>query len=125
MRTHGRGGGLTVRSGDAEGVFIALHNCAPRLRTLVNGDTQLPCTDDLRVIVVSGGGADDKIRVLRDVVAVVTNVNVYAKPAKMGGALALCNVGAADAEPAADEHLGKRRHGNATYTDEMTVTMTV
>ena len=60
---HGSGGGFAVGAGNAQGIGVFLHQGAPGLRPLVDGDAPGDGTGDLRVAVVDGGGADHKIAV--------------------------------------------------------------
>ena len=59
---HGRGGGLSVCAGDADGVMVGLHDLAPCLRPLKHGDACGTGGSDLRVVIVGGGSADDAVR---------------------------------------------------------------
>ena len=65
MGGHGRGGGLAVGTGHAQGVAVALHDAAPRLRPLVYGDAPCDGPGDLRIAVVNGSGADHRIAVFQ------------------------------------------------------------
>lgn len=58
---HAGGGRFAVRAGDAQGVAVAVHDRAPRLRTLKDRDAACDRAGDLGIVVVDGGGADDKI----------------------------------------------------------------
>ena len=64
MGHHGRGGGLSVCAGDADGVMVGLHDLAPCLRPLKHGDACGTGGSDLRVVIVGGGSADDAVRAL-------------------------------------------------------------
>ena len=61
---HGGSGGFAVGTGDADGFPVGLHDVAPGLGPLKNGNAQSAGGGDFRVVVVDGGGADDGFRAL-------------------------------------------------------------
>jgi len=118
MGGHGGGGGLAVGAGDTQGVAIALHDRAPGLGTLVDGDSPGNRPGDLRVAVVDGGGADDGVAVLQ-AVGGVADGNGDAHGAQMPDGVAVGHVRALDGDAHALEHLGQGAHGHAADAGQM------
>ena len=118
VRGHAGGGRFAVCAGDAEGVLIALHDRAPGLRALENGDAARHRAGDLGVIVVNGGGADDKVA-LAEVICRVADGNGNAKRAQMLDGGASVHVAALNLKPHAVQHFCKRAHRNAADACKM------
>ncbi|MPN22991.1 hypothetical protein SDC9_170376 [bioreactor metagenome] len=78
MGAHGGGGGFSVGAGDAQGVGIAAHDGAQSLRPLVDRDAPGHRAGNFRVVVVDGGGADDKVA-LAQIFRAVANVHMDAR----------------------------------------------
>ena len=120
MSAHGGGRSLAVGSGNAQGVFIALHDSAPCLGALKHGNAHLMRANDLGVFVMRCGRAHDKINVACYIRRVMAYGYDYSLFAQMRGSLALCDIRAAYYKSCVGKHLGQRRHGNAAYANEMT-----
>ena len=118
VRRHRSGRRLAVRAGDAEGVFVALHNSAPSLRALENGDAARHRAGDLGIIVVDGGGADNKVA-LAKVVRRMADGHGDAERAQMLDGRAVVHVAALDLEAHAVQHLCQRAHRNAADAGQM------
>ena len=99
-------------AGDTQGVAVALHDRAPGLGPLVDGDAPGDSAGDLRVVVVDGGGADDGVAVLQ-VVGGVSDGDGDAHGAQVLDGVAVGHVRALDGDAHAVEHLGQGAHGHA------------
>ena len=119
VSAHAGGGRLAVGPGYAERVVIVAHYRAPSLRPLENRHAARPRLHDLRVRVPHGGGADDKLYVRRDVHRGVAYLYVYPQLAQVLGLFALGHVRAVYDEAHAGEHLGQRRHRDASDPHKM------
>ncbi len=105
-------------AGNADGVFIGLHDLAPGLGPLKNGNTRGPGGGDLRIIVVGGGGADDAVGPLY-IPGAVADVHMDAVGDQLirrhGGA----HIGAGNRHSHALQHQAQRPHGYTADTDQM------
>ena len=115
---HGRGGGLAVGAGHAQGVAVAPHDAAPRLRPLVYGDAPRDGPGDLRVAVVDGGGADHRVAAFQ-ILGGVADGHLNAHGAQVPHRIAVRHVGALHHKAHALQHLGQRAHGHAADTGQM------
>ena len=115
---HGSGRGLAVGAGDAQGVGVVLHDGAPGLGTLVNGDAPCNGSGDLRVAVVDGGGADHEVAVAQ-VFGVVADGDLNTQGAEMLDGVAFRHVGALDRQALAPEDFRQGAHGHAADTDQV------
>ena len=118
MGGHGGGGGLAVGARHAQGVAVRLHDSAPALCPLVDGDAPGDGPGDLGVAVMDGGGADHQIAVLQ-VVGAVADGNGNADTAQVLYGVAVGHVGALYVQPHALQHLGQRTHGHAADARHM------
>ena len=109
---HGGGGCLTVGAGDAQGVFILLHDGPPGLRSLKDGDAVGAGGGDLRVVVMDGGGADEELRPL-DVLGYVAHMDGDAQGAQMLHRGTVAHVAALDLKAHAVKDLRQGAHGYA------------
>ena len=119
MGAHGGRRRLAVGSGNAQGVFIALHDSAPCLGALKHGNAHLMRADDLGVFVMRRGRAHNEINVACYIRRVMADGYDNSLFAQMRGPLALRDIGAAYYKSCIGKHLGQRRHGNAAYANEM------
>ena len=115
---HGRGGGLAVSAGHAQGVAVSLHDRAPGLRPLVHGDAPCDRPGDLRVAVMDGGGADDRVAVLK-IVGGVADGHGDAVVTQVLYSVAVGHIRALHGNAHALEHLGQRAHGHAADARQM------
>jgi len=118
VREHRGRGGLAVRAGDADRVAVGLHDVAPGLRALEDGDALGPGGGDLGVVVVDGGGADDAVGAA-DVLGAVADKDgdtVIDELARRNGGV---HVGAGDLHAHAAQHEAERTHGDAADADEV------
>jgi len=118
VRSHGRGGGLTVGAGDAQGVAVAPHNAAPGLGPLVHGDTPGDGAGDLGIAVVDGGGADHGVAVFQ-ILGGVADGHLHAQGPQVPDGVAVRHVGALHHKAHALQYLGQRAHGYAADTGQM------
>ena len=110
MRTHRGRRSFSVRTGNAQGISVSLHDSAPGLSTLENRYAHFVRAHDLRVIVMRRRRADDKVDAVRYIGSIVADEYLYPLLAQMRGALALGNVRAAYYKSRVGEHLCQRRH---------------
>ncbi len=105
-------------TGDADGVFILLHDGAPGFRALKNGDALPAGGGNFGVVIVNSGGADDELRAL-DVAGRVPHVDGDAQAPQMihHGAAGL--VAALDRQAHAVKDLRQRAHGDAADARQM------
>ena len=118
MGAHGGCGGLAVGAGDAKGVLVVGHECAPGLSPLVDGDVCGVSGGDLGVVVVDGSGADHQILALH-IFGKVTDDDLDAQSAQVLHRLALLHIGAGDDDAHAVQHFGQRGHGHAANAHQM------
>ena len=109
---HGGGGSLSVGARDAQGVAVMLHDGAPGLGPLKDGDARLPGGGDLGVDVVDGGGADDQLGP-RHVLRPVAYGDVDTQGAQMLHCGAVVHIGAGDDHARTVEDFRQRGHGYA------------
>ena len=109
---HGSCGGLTVGAGDAQSVGVALHDGAPGLGPLVDGDAPCHGAGDLGIAVVDGGGADHKVAVSQ-VLRVVADGHGDAQGPQVLHRVALRHVGALDCQAHTPQYLCQGTHGHA------------
>ena len=95
-----------------------LHNGAPGLGPLKNGDALLVGGHDLGIAVVDGGGADDVVAAV-DILSVMADTDLNAQTAQVLHCLAFAHVAAVYRDAGAVQYLGQGRHGNAADADEM------
>ena len=77
--------------------------------------------DDLRVIVMHGGGSDHKVHILPNILRPVAQRHGN-PPLDQGFQVgAVIHVRTGDHDPHAAEHLRQRGHGHAAYADQMTL----
>ena len=93
-------------------ITVLPHDGPPGLGPLEDGDAPGAGGGDLRVVVVDGGGADDKLRPL-DVLGVVANVDGDAQLPQLLHHGAVRLVAALDGKAHAVEHLRQGAHGYA------------
>ena len=99
--------------------WVVLGDRAPGLRPLKDRDASCPGGDDLGILIVDGGGADDELHVRREVRGVVADVDLDALVAQPLDIAPLVHVGAGDDQTHPGEHLGQRGHGDASDADQM------
>ena len=92
MRTHGSGGRLSVRAGDAHRVRVAAHDGPPRFRPFVDRDSSGRGPGNLRIAVRRGGGPDDKVAVAQ-IFGVVSHADGDAHVPQTENRLTLVHVG--------------------------------
>lgn len=61
-------------AGNAQGIAIVMHDGTPCLRPLIDGNSPGNGSGDFRIIVVNGGGTDDKVTVAQ-VLCIVSDGN--------------------------------------------------
>ena len=115
---HGSGRGLAVGTGDTQGVGIMLHDGAPGLSTLIDGDATGHRSGDFRVAVVHSGGADHEIAVTQ-VFGIVADGHGDTKRAEVLDCIALRHVRALDRQPHAPQNLRQGAHGHAADTHQV------
>ena len=106
---HGGGGGFAVGAGDAQGVFIVLHDSAPGLGPLIHGDAPGDGPGDLGILVVDGGGADHQVAVLQ-VLRRVADGHVDALGPELADGVAFRHVRALHPQAHAQQHLRQGTH---------------
>ena len=115
---HGGGGGLAMGAGDADRVLVLLHQHAPGLGPLEDGDAGGSGGGDLGVVVVGGGGPDDAGRA-PDVLRPVADVDGDPGGPELVGGDGGIHVGAGDLHAALPKHQGQGTHGNAADAHQM------
>lgn len=107
-------------AGNADGIFVGLHDHAPGGGPLKNGDTQPPGGGDLRVVVVGGGSADDAVGPL-NVGGAVADVDMDALGLQLLRGNGGVHVGARDVQAHPLQHQAQGTHGNAADAHQMDV----
>ena len=118
MRCHRGGSRFAVRAGDAKGVLVGFHDGAPGLRALKNGDGAGNGSGDLGIVVMDGGGADDKVA-LTQVVRCVSDGDGDAKRAKMLHCGAFAHIAALHGKAHGEEFFRQRAHRHAADARKM------
>ena len=118
MGDHGGGSGLAVGAGDADGILVCLHDLAPGLSALKDGDAGGACSGDLGVVVVGGGGADDAVSAF-DVLGLMTDADGDALVDQLLGGSGSGHVRTGDIDAHALQDQAQRTHGNAANADQM------
>ena len=119
MRAHRGRCSFSVRSRYAQGVFISLHDSAPGLGALENGNAHLMCPHYLGIIVMGSGRAHHEVNVVCYIGCVMTYGYFYPLFTQVRGSLALRDIRAAYDKSRVRKHLGQRRHRNPAYADEV------
>ena len=107
-----------MRAGDAQGVAVAVHDRAPRLRPLKDRDAARDRAGDLGIIIVDGGGADDKIGIA-EIVRRVTDGHGNAQRAQVLHGGGVVHVAALHGESHGMQDLGERAHRHAADAGEV------
>ena len=118
VRRHAGGGRFAVRAGDAQGVAVAVHDRAPRLRPLKDRDAACDRAGDLGIVIVDGGGADDKIGIA-EIVRRVTDGHGNAQRAQALHGGGVVHVAALHGESHGMQDLGERAHRHAADAGEV------
>ena len=118
MRHHGSGRGLAVGSGNADGVFIGLHDLAPCLSPLKNGNARGTGSGDLRIIIMGGGSADDAVCPLY-ILGTVTDIHVDAMGDQLIRRHGGTHIRAGNRHSHALQHQSQRPHGYTADTNQM------
>jgi hypothetical protein len=118
VRRHAGGGRFAVRAGDAQGVAVAVHDRAPRLRTLKDRDAACDRAGDLGIVVVDGSGADNKIGIA-EIVRRVTDGDGNAQRAQVLHGGGVVHVAALHGESHGMQDLGERAHRHAADAGEV------
>ena len=113
-------GRLAVRTGHADGVFVGLHDIAPGLRALKNGNALGAGRGDLRIVIVRSGRADQAVGV-PDVFGPVANGDGNALGDQLVRGDGRVHVRAGDLHAHAPQHKPQRPHRHAADADQMTV----
>ena len=116
---HHRGcGGLAVGAGNADGVFIGLHDLAPGLGPLKHGNARGPGRGDFRIVVVGGGGADQAVRP-RDIPGAVADVHMDAVGDQFVCRYRGAHIRTGNGHSHALQHKAQGAHGNAADAHQM------
>ena len=120
MREHGGRRRLAVGTGDANGVLVRLHDVAPGLGALKDGDASGAGGGDLRVVVVRGSRADEAVGAL-DILGAVADRDLDALGDQLVRGDGGVHVRAGDLHPHAPQHQPQRAHRHAADADQMAV----
>ena len=115
---HGGGSGFAVGAGNAHRVFVSLHNGAPGFCPFKNRDTLLVGRGDFGVVIMDGGGTDQKFRPFNVLGAVAHSDRDTQAPQVLHSG-AVLHVTALDLQAHAVQDLCQRTHGNAADTREV------
>ena len=118
MRQHGGRRGLAVRAGNADGVFVGLHDIAPGLRPLKNGDALGAGSGDFGVVIVRCGRADEAVNSF-NILGSVTDGNLNALGDQLIRRNRRVHVGTGDLHPHAPQDKAQRPHRHAADSDQM------
>ena len=118
VREHRGRRGLAVGTGDADGVFVRLHDIAPGLRALENGDALGAGGGDLGVVVMRGSRADEAVGAL-DILGPVADGDLNALGNQLVRRNGGVHVGAGDLHPHAPQNKAQRPHRHAADADQM------
>ena len=77
MGHHGGGSGLSMGTGNTNGIFIGLHDLAPGLCPLEHGNALSPGSSNLRIVIMGGSSTDDAVR-SRNILGTVADVHMDA-----------------------------------------------
>ena len=120
MREHGGRRRLAVGTGDADGVLVRLHDVAPGLGTLKDGNASGAGSGDLGVVVVRGSRADEAVGAL-DILGAVADRDLDALGDQLVRGDGGVHVRAGDLHPHAPQHQPQRAHRHAADADQMAV----
>ena len=120
MREHGGRRRLAVGTGDADGVLVRLHDIAPGLGALKDGDASGAGSGDLGVVVVRGSRADEAVGAL-DILGAVADRDLDALGDQLVRGDGGVHVRAGDLHPHAPQHQPQRAHRHAADADQMAV----
>jgi hypothetical protein len=105
------GGGLPMRARYAQGMPVIAHDGTPGLGPLKNGNPPPVSLRNLRIVLVDGRRAYDKVRIGRDVFRRVSDMDIDSQASQAPCVVALQHIRPCYDEPRTGEHLGARRHG--------------
>ena len=105
-------------AGNADGIFVGLHDLAPGLCPLKHRDTGSAGCGNLRIVVVGSGGADDAVSTL-EIFCLMADDHGNALGDQLVGGSGGGHVGAGNGEAHALEHQAQGAHGNAADADQM------
>ena len=108
-------------AGNADRVLVGLHNFAPGLGPLEDGNPGGPGGGDLRVVVVGGGGADNAGRAF-NILGVVSDGHGNSFVFQLSGSIGFTHIGACYLHAHALEHQSQGAHGNAADADQVHMT---
>ena len=116
---HHRGGrGFSVGAGNADGIFIGLHDLAPGLGPLKHGDPGGSGSGDFRVVVVGGCRTDDAVRA-HDIFRVMANGHGNPLGLQLSGRGRRAHIRARDFHAHSLEDQAQGPHGNAANSNQM------
>ena len=118
MGHHRSSRGLSVGTGDADRVLVGLHDLAPGLSPLKDGDACRTCCGDLRIVIVGCGGADDALGAL-DILTAVTDLDRDALADQLVGRDRGIHIRTGDLHAHALQHQAQGTHGDTANTDQM------
>ena len=120
MRHHGSRRGLAVGAGNAHGVAVILHDNAPCLGPLKNGNTGGTGRCDLRVIIMSRRRADDAVRP-GDILLPVADGHLNATGDEFIRGNGSVHIRAGNKQAHALEHQSQGPHGHAADAHKVDV----
>ena len=118
MGHHGGSGGLTMGTGEADGVFVFTHDHAPGLGTLKNRDTGGSGGLNFGIVIVGGGGADNAVRPL-NILGPVADGNMDALGDQLVRGNGGIHIRTGHQQTHTLQHQAQRTHGNAADADQM------
>ena len=118
MSHHRGGGGLSVGTGYAYGIFICLHDNAPGLGPFENRNASHPGCGNLRIVIMGGSGTDNAVR-SPDIFLPVTDIHLDAFGNQLIGGNRGIHIGAGYRQTHSLKYKSQRTHRHTADSNQM------